>query len=157
MDIEFNRNDKSYNVLGSITGANYLLRQSYGNGVGVTCGMLQGLHNMRLSIPEGSDIAIANAIGNYHDTLVTTSDKMTIVANGADTATITCNDSSISNDATVEYTVWLGSDIYALTADALVANGRVSLALAVNEPGDYLIGIRQKTSYKTGYITIKAV
>jgi hypothetical protein len=93
-----------------------------------------------------------------HSSLNVTSNKTTIIADGTDTATITCSAAAIAADASVDYAVWLDGVLYSEPASAPVASGAVTLTLATQEPGEYLIEIKRRGAgnYESGYITIRA-
>lgn len=109
--------------------------------------------------PRQSDALRAQAIVDAHGLLAVTADQVEIRADGADTATITCSDARVANDAAVTVTVWLDNKPFMAAADVAVEGGRVQLALAVADAGSYLVEIKRRGAgnYESGYLKIEAV
>ncbi len=105
--------------------------------------------------PEQKELA--QTILNAHNQLTVLTNKETITADGADTATITCSDAAIGADAAIDYAVWLDGVEYDSGSDTL-ATGTAELTLATNTAGTYLIEIRRHSgNYASGYVTVEAL
>ena len=115
-----------------------------------------GMSAILLDSATAGDQALAATVLESHNTLDVTTDKATITADGADTATITCSDAALGADVSVDYTVWLDDVVYDSGTDTL-ATGTATLTLATITAGTYLIEIRRQSgNYASGYVTVRA-
>lgn len=109
-----------------------------------------------LETAEQSDKDLLTAIVGVYKSLPVNTDKATITADGADTATITCSDASIVGDANLAYFVTVDGLDYG-AGDVPVSGGAITLTLATDMPGTYIIEIWRKTgNYAHGFILVTA-
>lgn len=101
----------------------------------------------------GQNSQIANSILTSWNTLLVTSDKASITADGVDTATITHD----SPDATLDYLVLLDGEGYA-DGGVTAVGGVVRLTLATDTLGIYTILLSRKMgNYATGQIMVTGI
>ena len=112
-----------------------------------------------LMTPSAEETTLIQEVASKHGVLVVTTDKAQIDADDVEVATITCASAQIVSDATVTYTVWRNGALWAAAASATVTAGVVTLELATDDAGSYLVEIKRDGAgnYETGYVVIEAV
>ncbi len=105
------------------------------------------------------DETTLQAVIAAHNSLTISSDKAVIQANGVDTATITCSDTTIVADAALDYQVHdLESGSLEMAGTLDVVSGTATLLFTSALAGTYLIELSRQGSghYETGYIEVEA-
>lgn len=104
----------------------------------------------------GTEIEL-NAILDAHNSLAVGSDKLTIIADGIDTATIACSDAEIATDSNIDWTLWSTINTESDGSKA-VSGGSVDLTFNTDTAGTYVIEIKRQgaENYESGYVTIEA-
>lgn len=114
-------------------------------------------------VPNNGDVApspdrtIAQDIVNKHGSLEVIADQTNILADGLDTAVITCNDPAITPDANLWLSVWLDDGEYMAPTMVPLATVQSGINLKTDFPGSYLIEIRRINDYESGYIKVEAL
>ncbi len=109
-------------------------------------------------LPPPSDVALAQDVVSKCGSLDIQTTQSTIVADGVDTAIVTCNDPVISGDSDLWVTVWLDRDEDEYMSPMMVplATVQTDLSLKTSIPGTYIFEIRRIGAYESGFIKIVA-
>lgn len=122
-------------------------------------GVSTGPYGMVAHLADAADageLALAETVLNGHNTLMVSTNKATITADGVDVATVTCADGAIAADGAVNYMVWRNGTLYAEGSDNVVG-GTVTLTLTSVVTGTFVIEVRRQGSdYASGYVTVEA-
>lgn len=82
--------------------------------------------------------------------------SLEITANGMASASIVCDDAVIASDSALDYAVWLDGAVVA-SGEAAVDTGSVTLNFSTDEDGEYVIEVKRKTGYASGFVRINGV
>jgi len=123
-----------------------------------TVGMSAGPNGSIIHLVDGSaqNVAIAEAAFEGYWALQVNADKETIQADNTDTVTITCNDPQLANLTHVQYYVLFDGLQYAMGQAELV-NGGITLELASDTPGDFIVIIWSDVNYKSGAVIVRCL
>jgi len=103
-----------------------------------------------------ADQDLVTSILGVYKSLPVQTDKATITADNADTATITCNDASFAGDTDLGFYVTADGRNYG-AGDVPVVGGVITLTLATDVAGIYVIEVWRKTgNYAHGFILVTA-
>jgi len=122
-----------------------------------TVGMSAGPNGSIIHLVDGSaaNVAIAEAAFAGYWALVVGATKVAIAADGIDTTVISCNDPQLSGLTKVNYHVLLDGIEYA-SGEADLDNGAITLELASDVPGRYVVIIWSSVNYKSGAVIVEA-
>jgi hypothetical protein len=107
-------------------------------------------------LAPNADSDLAATIAAKANALSLSADTLSILADGVETATITCADVLIAADSQLFYAVWLDGEVYAEAATTPVTAGEGQLALSTELAGEYLVELWRPGAYEAGFIIIQA-
>ena len=124
----------------------------------VMFGMSAGPYGTIIHLADGSaqNVAIAEAAFEGYWALQVNADKETIQSDNTDTVTITCNDPQLATLTHVQYYVLFDGLQYAMGQAELV-NGGITLELASDAPGEFIVIIWSDVNYKSGAAIVRCL